>query len=167
MDLLALTLATMFLDIEPFVNLFILQVRPLHGVFHSLIGALLIGAPILILCCRVLETRSQALVKALGVIRWKPTPRLIPIKMTTSSVYIGIISHLILDYWARETSVFSPLNLGNELQSEAFDLWRFDLGGYLFLWPHLVLYVSGVILIPIVYVVGRRLHGEAPFSYFP
>jgi len=168
MDLLALMLANIFIDIEPFINLFILQTRPLHGILHSLVGAPLIGAPILILSCRALETRTRALVEILKVIRWNPTPRLISVKMTLSSVYIGIASHLILDYWAHETPpVLYPLNLNNALQSEAFNLWSFDLAAYLLLPPHLILYASGLVLIPIAYIMGRRLHREKPFSHFP
>jgi len=160
--------AAIFIDAEPFVKLFILNTRPLHGVLHSLFGALFIAAPILVLGCRVLETRSQALVRAFRVIRWNPTSTPIPLKMTVSSVYIGIASHLILDYGMRETPpVFYPLDPSNALQSGAFDLWSFDIASYLLLLPHVLLCASGLILIPTAYVIGRRLYKEEPFSRFP
>lgn len=167
-DLLALTVATIFIDVEPTVNLFILNTRPLHGILHSLLGALFVSAPILLFCCRLLETRSNALVKLFGYIRWNPAPRPIPLKMTISSIYIGIASHLILDYWTHEALPVSyPMDPSGALWSEAFDLWSFDLTSYLLLRPHLLLYASGIILIPITYVMGRWLHKEEPFTRFP
>lgn len=50
---------------------------------------------------------------------------------------------------------------------EPFNLWVFDLVSYLLLWPHVLLCMSSLVLTPIAYIRGIRLHGEKPFSHFP
>jgi len=139
-DFLALTMAVVFIDIEPIVQLFVFRAGPLHGMLHSIIGALLIAAPVLILICRLIETKTHVLVQVFKVVGWNPEVRRVSLRLTTFSVYLGIASHLLLDYWMHsDIQVFYPFASGNPYQSHT-----------LMVWSHAALFI-GLIVSPIVY----------------
>jgi len=76
--------------------------------------------------------------------------------MTVASVYVGVASHLILDFWMHDDiPVFYPFGVGNPFQS-----------GLLEVWSSIVLFVS-LVIAPLLYFVGKKIHGENPFSYLP
>lgn len=155
-DALALALSVVFIDIEPIINLFILRSFPLHGLFHSLIGALLLAAPILVLGCRLLETRKRMLAKVFNAFGWNPELREVSIGTTAFSVYIGLATHLILDYWMHDDiAVFYPFGDGNPFQS--YDLASRSQAGLFF----------GLIVSPLLWFVGKRVHKREPFKCFP
>ncbi|MFQ6075237.1 MAG: hypothetical protein ACE5Z5_03750 [Candidatus Bathyarchaeia archaeon] len=155
-DLPALMIATVILDIEPFANLFLFHRWPLHGALHSPVGALLIVAPILTVSSRLLETRSRVLVKIVGVVGWRPRVRTVPLKATVSSVYTGIISHLVLDFWMHDDiPVFYPFGSGNPFRSDLLMIWSG------------VAVIAGLATTPLLYVIGSRLYRDKPFSHFP
>jgi len=117
-DFLALTMAVVFIDIEPIVQLFVFRAGPLHGMLHSLVGALFVAAPVLILTCRLIETKTHVLVQVFKVVGWNPEVRRVSLGTTTFGVYLGIASHLLLDYWMHsDIQVFYPFASGNPFQS--------------------------------------------------
>lgn len=155
-DLLALAIAVVFIDIEPIAHLFIFRSGPLHGLFHSLLGALLIATPVLILICRFIEMRTDIIVKAFKIVGWNPKVRLVPLRTTVLSVYLGITSHLVLDYWMHsDVPVFYPFDFGNPFQSNV-------LTG----WSHIGLFI-GLIASPLIWLIGDRVFKREPFHHFP
>lgn len=155
-DLLALALAVVFIDIEPIANLLMFKSSPLHGPFHSLVGALLIATPALILACRLLERRTNAIVRAFRIIGWNPKARRVSLITTAFSAYLGVGTHLILDYQMHpDVSVFYPFSSGNPFLSETLTIWS-----------HTALFL-GLIASPLLWYIGKRVHKERPFRFFP
>jgi len=155
-DLLALTLAVVFIDIEPIMQMFVFRAGPLHGILHSLIGALFIAAPVLILVCRFFETRTRFLVQVFSIVGWNPELRRVSVKTTTLSVYLGIASHLLLDYWMHsDIPVFYPFAAGNPFQSSDLMVWS------------LIALFIGLIVSPILWLIGKHVFKYKSFHYFP
>ncbi len=117
LDLMSLALASVVLDIEPFLNIIIGIIMGKevvhHGFFHSFVGATIVGIIMVVLLYFLNPTVNK--LRSLFRVEQKSS-----LKTITSAVFLGIYLHVFLDsFLYPEIKPFYPLSF-NPMFNQGF-----------------------------------------------